>query len=95
MTSLLATEKRAFSDIVIERVGELLPARRLEPKSAWKEHVPFGMLLVSMLRPRVLVELGTELGVAYCAFCQVIRQLELPAKAFAIDTWQGDPQAGV
>jgi O-antigen biosynthesis protein len=66
---------------------------RLDPTSAWIEHVPFGMLLVDLLRPKVLVELGTQMGVSYCAFCQSVKQLELDTHCYAIDTWKGDEHA--
>ena len=36
-------------------LGALTPPAH---ESAWQEHFPFGMLLVELLRPRVLVELG-------------------------------------
>jgi hypothetical protein len=66
---------------------------RIAP-SQWMEHVPFGMTLVALTRPRLLVELGTFAGVSYCGFCQAIASLELDCRAFAVDTWHGDPQSG-
>jgi O-antigen biosynthesis protein len=72
----------------------LSPPVRSGTFSAWKEHVPFGMLLVDLVRPRVLLELGTHSGESYCAFCQAVRELRLPTRCYAIDTWKGDPQTG-
>jgi glycosyltransferase involved in cell wall biosynthesis len=69
------------------------PLRIVSPLS-WVEHIPFAMFLVEASRPRVLVELGTHSGNSYFAFCQTIKSLGYEAKAFAIDTWAGDPQAG-
>ena len=66
---------------------------RLTP-SAWLEHIPFGMFLIDLLRPDLVVELGTHLGVSYCAFCQAVNDLKLNTQCYAIDTWQGDSQAG-
>jgi hypothetical protein len=63
-------------------------------RSAWTEHIPFAMYLVSALRPRRFVELGTYHGVSYCAFCQAARSLALDAEFFAVDTWEGDEHAG-
>jgi hypothetical protein len=68
--------------------------RRLTPVSAWDEHVPFGMNLVDLLRPRVLVELGTHAGDSYCAFCQAVAELSSETRCYAVDTWRGDVHAG-
>lgn len=62
--------------------------------SAWIEHVPFGMFLIDILRPRTLVELGTYTGVSYCSFCQTVKNLGIDTKCFAIDTWEGDEHGG-
>lgn len=72
----------------------LAPPRRVTPGSGWHEHIPFGMFLVSLLRPALVVELGTHRGDSYCALCQAVQALELPARCYGIDTWQGDPHAG-
>ena len=69
-----------------------MPERRAV--SSWVEHVPFAMWLTSALHPRVLVELGTHHGTSYSGFCQAIKTLDLPARAFAVDSWQGDPHSG-
>ena len=66
---------------------------RLDPTSAWIEHIPFGMLIVDLMRPRIFVELGTHTGVSYCAFCQAVKELELSTECYAIDTWKGDAHA--
>ena len=66
---------------------------RLHKKSSWTEHVPFALALTEMLRPRILVELGTQHGVSYCAFCQAVAELKLPARCYAVDTWLGDAHA--
>lgn len=68
------------------------PARVAE--SAWLGHVPFAMFIVDLLRPSVLVELGTHYGVSYCAFCQAVKELGLPTRCYGIDTWQGDAHVG-
>lgn len=62
--------------------------------SAWLEHAPFAFWLVEALRPRMLVELGTHTGFSYLAFCQAVARLETATKAYAVDTWTGDQQAG-
>ena len=60
----------------------------------WIEHTPFGMFLVDIVRPKVIVELGTHIGISYCAFCQAVRELGIDTSCYAIDTWQGDSQSG-
>jgi len=63
-------------------------------ESAWIGHIPFAMYLTALLRPRVIVELGTFTGVSYCAFCQAVGQIQLDTRCYAIDTWKGDAQTG-
>lgn len=62
--------------------------------SSWAAHIPFALYLVDVLRPRVMVELGASTGVSYCAFCQAVKELELDARCYALDTWRGNEQAG-
>lgn len=63
-------------------------------ETAWAGHIPFGMFLVSALRPRTLVELGAFRGVSYCSFCQAVKVTKSDTKCYAVDTWQGDEHAG-
>jgi len=69
-----------------------IPERRAA--SHWAEHLPFAMWLTSVLRPKVLVELGTFRGTSYCGFCQAIAALGLSTHAFAVDSWEGDLHIG-
>jgi hypothetical protein len=66
---------------------------RIAP-STWLAHTPFAMFLVDLLRPAIIVELGTQYGVSYCAFCQAVKALDLDTNCYAVDTWQGDAHAG-
>lgn len=69
--------------ILLEHAEWIAPSR-------WGVHIPFGMLLIDLLRPESILELGTAHGVSYCTFCQAIKSLYLPVRAYAIDTWEGD-----
>ncbi len=70
--------------------------RRYRPHGVgnWSGHIPFACDLVASLRPSVFVELGTHLGESYFAFCQAILESGTPAKAYAVDTWEGDVHTG-
>ena len=62
--------------------------------TAWAEHFPFAVYAVEALRPRTVVELGSHFGFSFCAFCQAVRALDLDARCYAVDTWEGDDHAG-
>jgi O-antigen biosynthesis protein len=62
--------------------------------SGWYGHVPFAHWIVAAVRPNTLVELGTQNGVSYSAFCEAVVRNGLDTRCFAVDTWKGDDQAG-
>jgi Methyltransferase domain len=68
---------------------------RLTTVASWHEHVPFAFWCIEMLRPRVLVELGTHRGDSYCAFCQAVDRHSPSTRCFAVDTWKGEAHSGV
>ena len=61
---------------------------------AWTEHIFLAYDLVAQLRPRLLVELGTDRGESYFAFCQSAAENHTATRSFAIDHWRGDSHAG-
>lgn len=67
---------------------------RLTSHSFWHEHIPFGMWIIEVVRPHVIVELGTHHGDSFCAFCQAVRELGLQTRCFAVDSWRGDIHTG-
>jgi len=71
------------------------PPSRVGVMSAWWGHVPFAHWFVAALRPSTIVELGTHNGVSFAAFCEAVQREKIPAKCFAVDTWQGDAHAGM
>ena len=70
------------------------PPAFFHERSAWIEHIPFAFWITQALRPRRFVELGTDRGVSYLAFCQAVERLGLATDCFAVDTWKGDEHAG-
>lgn len=62
--------------------------------SAWMGHIPFGIFIVGLVRPRVLVELGTHYGHSYFSFCRSVLGNRLLTRCYAVDTWAGDKHAG-
>lgn len=67
---------------------------RLNRESCWWGHVPFAFWITAICRPQILVELGTQHGVSYAAFCEGVVRSRLETRCYAVDTWEGDPHAG-
>jgi len=54
------------------------------------EHAPFEYDLVEALRPRIVVDVGAGAAASFSILCQSIRDHDVPATAYAIDTWDDD-----
>lgn len=63
--------------------------------SAWSGHIPTLFFLMRILSPRRYVELGTHNGMSFFTACQAAAKAEPPCECIAIDTWEGDVQAGI
>ncbi|WP_163853295.1 class I SAM-dependent methyltransferase [Paenibacillus elgii] len=61
---------------------------------AWSGHRRFAYDLVRFAKPRLIAELGTLYGTSFFSFCQAVKDGNLPARCFAVDTWQGDMHTG-
>lgn len=75
-------------------LAKVVSARPKYEESAWIGHLPFANWIIQKKNPKTFVELGTHTGASYFSFCDAILQEKSPAKAFAVDTWQGDAHAG-
>jgi glycosyltransferase involved in cell wall biosynthesis len=69
--------------------------REFSPKyisevDSWHAHLPFAYSLMTAMRPKIFVELGTHYGDSYFTFCQARRHASLDTKCYAIDHWAGD-----
>jgi hypothetical protein len=75
---------------------QVFQPRRYRPGNIgnWSGHLPFAHDLIAAVRPSCVVELGTHLGESYFGFCQAIAENQVPALAYAVDTWVGEAHAG-
>lgn len=69
--------------------------KRLGAASYWWGHVPFAHWLVTSIRPKVIVELGTFNGVSFSAFCEAMRRQSIPGRCYAVDTWFDEEHYGM
>jgi hypothetical protein len=97
---LYQTNGRAIVHFPVQRtiIASDLPSRHFEPRiygvGAWTDHLYFAYDLVAYERPGLAVELGTDQGESYFAFCQSVVENQSATRCFAVDTWKGDAQSG-
>ena len=73
-------------------------AEQIDPAHAtgpWHGHRWFVYDLLRWRAPEVLVELGTHYGPSFFSFCQAVKDGGLPTRLHAVDSWAGDPHAGL
>jgi predicted O-methyltransferase YrrM len=61
---------------------------------AWAGHTRFAYDLVSNVKPKTIVELGTYKGTSFFAMAQAIKDEGLKTKLIGVDTWEGDIHTG-
>jgi O-antigen biosynthesis protein len=76
-----------------ERLRELEDFKELE-LSAWQGLEGLAYHIVRHYRPKLIVELGTHMGLSALAMGLALRDLGEGGRLFAVDSWEGDPQAG-
>lgn len=64
-------------------------------QSAWSGHRYFAYDLVSEIRPKVIVELGTSLGISFLSFCQAVKDNNFNASLYAVDIRKSDMNCSV
>ncbi len=80
--------------IALDRFPIAFLKPRIKRPYAWVGHIPFAYVLMELLKPRRVVELGTDSGNSYLAICQAVAHLKLQTQCTAVDCWRGDEHAG-
>ena len=62
--------------------------------STWTPHMASGFDLVQAIRPKLLVELGTQRGQSFFTFCQGMKAAGVDGVAYGVDTFEGDAHTG-
>ncbi|MEQ1717150.1 MAG: glycosyltransferase, partial [Hyphomicrobium sp.] len=77
------------------RTALSVPQDQLSDVGSWHAHVPFAYALMSILRPRLTVELGVHKGDSYLTLCRSLVDHGIEGRIAGVDTWQGDSHAGI
>jgi hypothetical protein len=71
------------------------------PNSAWVGHIYFVNFLISIIKPKIFVELGIHYGFSYYNICRTLHALKqededfITSRAFGIDWFKGDQHAKI
>lgn len=71
------------------------PSARPTVASGWHGHVPFAQWVVAVARPEMIVELGTDAGVSYGAFCEAVLRAGLDSRCVAVIAPDSAPSEAV
>ena len=63
--------------------------------TGWTSHIPFAIWLVQALKPKVIVELGTQQGQSYFNFCRAVIADKLETRGYAVSPWAGTDRNGL
>jgi hypothetical protein len=63
--------------------------------STWSGHVPFMRFLVTLIRPRTFVELGTQYGMSFLTGVDAMANAGVECRSVAVDSWLGEEHTGL
>jgi hypothetical protein len=80
-----------ISDALHAVTWEIEHAPTYSPRGA---HIPFLFGLVTLIEPRVFVELGVQAGASFFGACQAVQRQGYGTRCVAVDNWSDDAPAG-
>ena len=89
-----ASHSTSFDVLLTSAMQAAFAKPQFDLSSAWSGHIHLMFSLITLLKPRVFVELGVHHGASFFAACQAVQQMSLRTRCFGIDHWEGDPHAG-
>lgn len=91
-------ESSSAEAIDFRQISEALRAATWEIEhvpsfSPWGTHIPFLFGLVTLIQPRVYVDLGAQGGASFFGACQAVQRQCYDSRLVAVDNWSGGPDA--